>query len=306
MFTTRRGRRIAGLAALGVVMALVCAGAVWWVFRDVGSRRITAYFGETVGVYAGSDVRVLGVNVGTVDSVEPVGTQVKVTMTLDHGVTVPADADAVVISPSVVSDRYVQLAPVYNGGPQMADGAVIPIGRTRTPVELDQLYNSLNQLTTALGPDGANKNGALSDLLTAGAANLDGNGQAIGQAIGTLIQQLGSATRILSGSADNLFGTIDNLQTFTTMLKNNDTQVRDAENQLAQVSGFLAADRQNLAGALNELATALGQVQGFIKDNRARVKSNVDKRPRSHKCWCASGRRWPSRSTCSRWPRRTC
>lgn len=273
MFRTRRARRLAGIAAMAAVLALVAGGVVWWVFRDLGAKRITAWFGEAVGVYAGSDLRVLGVTVGTVDSVTPIGTQVRVTMTLDHGITVPADAQAVVISPSVVSDRYVQLAPVYTGGPQLADGAVIPLSRTDTPVELDQLYASLDELTTALGPNGANAHGALSDVLTAGAANLDGNGQALG----TLIQRLGAATRTLSGSAGNLFGTVDNLQKFTALLKNNDDQVRAAEQQLAQVSGFLAADRQDLASALNELATALGQVQSFIGDNRARIKSNVDK-----------------------------
>ena len=273
MFRTRRARRLAGIAAMATVLALVAGGVVWWVFRDLGAKRITAWFGTAVGVYAGSDLRVLGVNVGTVDSVTPIGTQVRVTMTLDHGIAVPADAQAVVISPSVVGDRYVQLAPVYTGGPQLADGAVIPVGRTHTPVELDQLYTSLNELTTALGPNGANAHGALSDVLTAGAANLDGNGQALG----TLIQQLGAATRTLSGSAGNLFGTIDNLRKFTSLLKNNDAQVRAAEQQLAQVSGFLAADRQDLAAALNELATALGQVQAFIGDNRAHIKSNVDK-----------------------------
>lgn len=273
MFRTRRGRRLAGIAAAVIVVALVAAGALWWVFRDLGAKRITAYFSAAVGVYAGSDLRILGVTVGTVDAVTPIGTQVRVTMTLDHGIAVPADAQAVVISPSVVSDRYVQLAPVYTGGPQLTDDAVIPLGRTHTPVELDQLYDSLDELTTALGPNGANAHGALSDVLTAGAANLSGNGQALG----TLIQQLGAATHTLSGSAGNLFGTIDNLQRFTTLLKNNDAQVRAAEQQLAQVSGFLAADRQDLAAALNQLATALGQVQSFIGDNRAHIKSNVDK-----------------------------
>lgn len=273
MFRTRRGRRFAGLMAASLVLGMLSATVVWWVFHDQGAKRITAWFGETVGVYAGSDVRILGVTVGTVDSVTPAGQRVRVVMTIDHGVAVPAGADAVVISPSVVSDRYVQLTPVYQAGPQLADGAVIPIGRTATPVELDQLYHSLDELTTALGPNGANANGALSDLLTTGAANLADNGQAIG----TLIQQLGAATRTLSGSAGNLFGTIQNLQSFTTLLKNNDGQVRQAEQQLAQVSGFLAADRQDLAAALNELATALGQVQSFIADNRAHIKSNVDK-----------------------------
>lgn len=273
MFPTRRSRLTGALVAVGAVVLLVAAGALWWVFRDLGAKRITAYFDETVGVYVGSDVRVLGVPVGTVTSVTPRGTQVEVGLTLDDGVSVPANADAVIVSPSVVSDRYVQLTPAYTGGPAMADGAVIPLGYTATPVELDQLYASLDQLTTALGPDGANRDGALSDLLNTAAANLTGNGQALG----TLIDQLGAATRTLAGSSGNLFGTVDNLQKFTTMLKDNDAELRAAVAQLDQVSGFLAADRQDLAAALNELATALTQVRAFIQNNRTALASNVTK-----------------------------
>ncbi|HEY3747941.1 MAG TPA: MCE family protein [Pseudonocardiaceae bacterium] len=273
MFRTLRGKQIATYAAVGFALLLVVTGAVWWVFEHNGTKRITAYFSEAVGVYSGSDVRILGVPVGEIDSVTPVGTQVRVTMTVDRGVAVPAQAKAVVVAPSVVSDRYLQLTPVYSGGPRIADGATIPVSRTMTPAELDQIYASLNQLATALGPNGANKNGALSDLLDTGAANLDGNGQALG----TTIAQLGAATRTLSGSQGDLFGTVDNLQQFTTTLKNNDGQVRTAEQQLAQVSGFLADDREDLGAALNELATALDRVQGFINTNRDEIQSNVTK-----------------------------
>jgi virulence factor Mce-like protein len=273
MYRTRTARGATRAVAAALTLALVCAGAVWWVFRDVGATTITAYFTETVGVYPGSDLRVLGVAVGTVDSVTPAGKQVRVTMTVDHDVRVPATASAVVVSPSVVSDRYVQLAPAYSGGPVLRDGAVIPVTRTATPVELDQLYDSLDQLTTALGPNGANAQGALSDVLNTGAANLAGNGQALG----TVIQQLGAAARTLDGSSDNLFGTITNLQRFTGTLKDNDSQVRSAIGQLAWVSGFLAGDRHDLGAALTELATALGQVRDFVAANRGQLKSNVDK-----------------------------
>ncbi|MEV6633697.1 MCE family protein [Actinoplanes sp. NPDC051470] len=267
-------RRTVRLLAALVAISVVFAGSmVWLVIRDVGLKHIVAYFGEAVGVYAGSDVRVLGVPVGTITSVEPQGTRVRVGITIDRGVDVPAGALAAVVAPSVVSDRYVQLSPPYTGGKKMADDGVIPVGRTATPVELDQLYESLNRLATALGPDGANRTGALSDLLDTGAANLDGNGRAMG----TSIAELGKATRTLSGSQADLFDTIANLERFTAMLRDSDDQVAKAETQLRDVAGFLADDRQELAAALRELATALIQVRDFIRDNRGRLRSNVDK-----------------------------
>ncbi|MFI6098909.1 MCE family protein [Lentzea sp. NPDC051213] len=270
---TKAGRDLARFIAIACVLALVVTAGMWWLFAGMNSRKVTAHFAAAVGVYPGGDVRVLGVKVGTIDEVVPEGKTVRVVFSLDREIRVPENAQAVVVSPSVVSDRYVQLAPAYTGGPTLGDNAVIPRERTATPVELDELYSSLDKLTTALGPNGANADGALADLLNAAAKNLEGNGQALNDTL----KNLGQATRTLSGSKEDLFATVDNLQKFTAMLAANDSQVRDFNRQLADVSKLLADERGDLGAALKELATALQQVQGFIKDNRAVLKSNVDK-----------------------------
>ena len=128
---TRRDRWVLGTGAVFVVAALVVSGVL--VYQSLHpAKQITAYFAETIGVYPQSTVRVLGVPVGTVDAVQPDGTSVKVTMTIDSGVKIPAGADAVVLAPSVVSDRYIQLTPAYTGGPLLASGAVIPADQDRS------------------------------------------------------------------------------------------------------------------------------------------------------------------------------
>jgi phospholipid/cholesterol/gamma-HCH transport system substrate-binding protein len=269
---TRRDRVVFGIALVILAAALGTGGALVYQASHQ-TKQVTAYFRETVGIYPGSSVRVLGVPVGTVTAVQPDGSQVKVTMSVDSGVAVPASARAVVVSASVVADRYVQLTPAYTGGPQMAGGAVIPVSRTAVPVEVDQIYSSLAKLSAALGPSGLNKHGALSDLISRGAANLAGNGAYLHN----MLTQFSGLSKTLGNSAGNLYATIAYLQQFTAMLKANDGQVRLAEQQLSSVFGFLASDRQDLGAALNELATALGQVQGFISSNRSLIKSNVSK-----------------------------
>jgi phospholipid/cholesterol/gamma-HCH transport system substrate-binding protein len=270
---TRAGRRIGRTVAIVTVLGVLTAGVLWWVFGGDDLKRVTAYFSRAVGVYAGSDVQVLGVRVGAVESVTPRGDRVEVVFTVDPEVGVSPDTKAVVVAPSVVSDRYVQLTDLSRGGPAIEDGDVIPESRTATPVELDELYASLNTIISALGPDGANSDGALSELLDTGAANLEGNGKAFNESV----RNFADAARTLSGSADDLFGTIDELQKFTSMLAANDRQVLDVNAQLAQVTETLAADRDELTTALATLARALGDIQGFIKDNRLAIKSNVDK-----------------------------
>jgi virulence factor Mce-like protein len=269
---TKRDRWVLGAGLAVVAAALVTGGVLLYQDAHQG-KQVTAYFSETIGVYPGSTIRVLGVPVGTVDAVQPQGSQVKVTMTLAHGVEVPADARAVVVAPSVVSDRYVQLTPAYTSGPQLQAGAVIDASRTAVPVEVDQVYSSLTKLANALGPNGANKNGALSNAIKTGSANLAGNGVQLHD----MITEFGGLSKTLGNSSGNLYTTLANLQLFTTMLKNNNGQVKQAEQQLAQVSAFLAGDRQNLGGALDQLSTALRQVQGFVGSNRSLIKSNVTK-----------------------------
>lgn len=261
------------LLAVAVALAVVAAGLATARALDSAGTRLTAYFDRAVGVYAGSDLRILGVRVGEVESVRPQGTRVRVELALDEGVRVPESARALVVAPSVVADRYVQLTPAYRSGPALADGAVLPASRNRTPVEIDQLYASLTDLSEALGPDGANSAGALSKLLETGAANLDGNGEAIGGSI----EEFGKAAKTLDGSSDDLFATLSRLQSFTTMLKEKDTDVRTAQERLDTVVGYFADNRDDLAGALDELGTALARVKTFIEDNRGELKENVDK-----------------------------
>jgi virulence factor Mce-like protein len=260
-----------GVAVGAAVVLLIAIG--WTVLRPVGSFRVTAYFTQTVGLYKGSDVRILGIPVGTITDVEPMGDRVRVDMEIDDNYAIPDDAEAVVLAPSLVSDRYVQFAPVYDGGAKMKDGTVLSLKRTAVPVELDQVYGALDDLSSALGPTGANRNGALSDLIDTGAANLDGNGEALNQTLTGFSQ----AVQTLAENRDDLFSSLDNLQKFTTALATVDTQVRQFNDNLAAVSEQLAGERQDLQQAVALLSQALGDVATFVQDNTALLTSNVDK-----------------------------
>ena len=258
---------VAGGLALAVVASLV---VLLW--PGGGQRTVRAEFVRAVGLYPGSDVRILGVKVGEVTDVSPHGDRVEVEMTYDDQYKVPADAKAVVVAPSVVSDRYVQLTPVYKGGPALADQARIDLERTAVPVELDRIFSSLNDLNVALGPEGANKDGALSRLLAVGADNLDGEGRDINRTV----RDFSTAISTLSDGRDDLFGTVRNLQVFTTALARSDDQVKAFNTDLASVADQLAAEREELALALKNLAVALSEVASFVKGNRATLSKDIE------------------------------
>lgn len=268
----RASSRKSKITAAVVAVAVLAGGLAWWGYGKLNTTTITAYFDKSVGIYEGSDVRVLGVPVGSVKEVTPEGEQVKVVMQVDRRYDIPADAKAAQITPSVVSDRYIQLAPAYKGGPKMGREATIPKDRTATPVEVDRLYKSIAELSDALGPNGANKDGALNELVRTSSANLAGNGDALGNSF----TQLSKAAKALSDSRTDIFDTVKNLNEFVRMLAENDSQVREFNTQLASLSGFLSDERRNLGDALSLLSVALGDVARFIDNNRDLVQSNAE------------------------------
>jgi virulence factor Mce-like protein len=273
MALTDADRRQLQLTGLVAVIAVLVASGLYLVMQRP-ARMVTAYFTSATGVFEDNSVRVLGVPVGDIVSITPEGTRVRVEMRIDDpDLKLPADAKAIVVSPSLVTGRYVQLAPTWSGGPELQDGAVIPIERTAVPLGVDDLARTADQLARALGPDGVNSQGALSDALDVGAANLDGNGRALNDTI----RNLGELSGTLADSREDLFGTVRELQSFTSMLAENDDEVREFNKRLADVSGFLADERGDLATAVRELSIALGDVADFVRDNRELVKSNVDR-----------------------------
>ena len=180
------------------------------------------------------------------------------------------------MAPSLVSDRYVQLFPAYQGGPKMADGARIGLDRTAVPVELDRISQSLDDLLVALGPRVPTRTAPSPACSTRARPT----STARARTSTTSNRDLSRALETLSGGRGDLFGTVKNLQVFTTMLATNDEQVRRLNKDLASVSVQLDGERDDLSAALKNLAIALNEVSTFVKDNRAGSRPTSTSWPR--------------------------
>ncbi len=258
---------------LAIVVAVLLVAATAFVFLGGnGERTLTAHFSRAVAIYPGSEVRLMGVRIGTVDDVIPAGESVRVEMTYDAEYKLPADAKAAIVTPTLVADRFVQIAPAFTEGAVMEDGADIALAKTASPVELDRIYRSLADLSEALGPNGANKEGALSSLLSSGARALRGEGALANQ---TLLN-LSRAVQTFGNNSGNLFSTVRQLSELTEVLAENDSTVRSFITDLTSVSSQLAGERDELGAALASLAQVVKTVRGFVRDNRESLTSNVE------------------------------
>jgi phospholipid/cholesterol/gamma-HCH transport system substrate-binding protein len=265
---------IAAVVAMAVV--LVAVGAVLIiVFRGPDSITISAVFRRTPGLFPGNHVDVLGIPVGTIKKVTAEPHDVIVVMSVHSDVKVPADAKAVLMAPGVVNDRYVELTPAYSdaGGPVLKDDANIPLSNTAIPLDTNQILGSIDSLTKALGPEGANRNGALSLALHNVARELNGNGKHIHATTIALSKLVGS----LSGTAPELAATIRNLAGLTQTLAANDALYRQFSGDLASVTQTLADNAPALGRALRSLSMSLGQVKTFVDDNHRSLANVIDR-----------------------------
>jgi phospholipid/cholesterol/gamma-HCH transport system substrate-binding protein len=259
--------------ALAVVLVGVLAAGVYLVWPSRTGNKVIAYFTSTVGLYPGDDVRIVGVPVGKINSIEPRASDVKVTMTLKDGVKVPADAKALIISPNLVSARFIQLAPAYTGGAVLSDGSSIGLDRTAVPVEWDEVKEQLTALSRQLGPGPGSMQGPLSNFVNQAADTFDGNGDSFRQALRELSQTAGR----LGDSRTDLFGTIKNLQVLINALSNSNEQIVQFSNHVASVSQVLADSSTDLDNTLGTLNQALGDVRGFLNDSNDALIKQINK-----------------------------
>ncbi len=267
----RRNPTWTRLAAAVLSTALVAAALIAAFGSSTHYRYLEADFTSTDSLYAGADVKILGVPIGTVTAIHQAGAFVRVEIKYNAAHPLPASAGAVIVQPSIVGDRYIQLVPAYAGGAQLANHAVLDTHRTAVPVSLDQTYGQLDKLAAALGPSGANKHGALSDLLTVTANNLNGNGTKINNTV----TDLAAAAATLSNNRGDLTATIDHLATFSSALADDDPQVQALATNLAAVSTELNGERGNLNAAIQDLGPALSQVATFVHSNKNLITSAV-------------------------------
>lgn len=261
-------------ASLIVTLAIssFLVGKQLW--KEVEKNTYSAYFPNANGLFVGDEIRILGVAVGTVDRIEPQPTSSKVTFSVDKQYSIPADARAAILSPSLVTSRAVQLVPVYSGGgPKLAPGASIPLSRTAVPVEWDDFRKQLEKLTESLQPTSPGGVNSLGEFINSTADNLRGEGDT---ARDTIIK-LSQAISALGDHADDIFSTVRNLQLLVSALYSSSDLLAAFNQNLASVTTLVTNSPNEVANAVQGLDGALADLRGFLSENRESIGVTFDR-----------------------------
>lgn len=249
-------------------IALVAGGALVHsaatIERD--TYRVTADVEQAPNLFEGGRVMVRGVEVGSIVEVEPRAETVRITLEIDGGVRVPDGASLAVVPITLISDRYVQLYPAFEGGPSLGDGDHIPLARTTIPAELDDVLAQLKGLLSALEP-GAGERGPLARLIE----DLDRTFRGKGDDLARTLEHSADVFEDLAGSHSDITGLISNLDRLFLALADRSSEIGLINERFALVAEALAADQANLEGTIENLTFLATQTEGLLTESGDRL-----------------------------------
>ncbi len=233
--------------------------------RGSGTYTIDAEFTRAIGVYPGSPVRQLGIEVGQIAEVQNTADTVRVSMRIEDGTELPADARAVIVPVTALGERYIQIGPVHESGPTLGDGDTIPTSRTSVPFEVDELLESLDDYLGAIDPENAG------DLVTNLARIVDGEGTQLNELIGTASDTLG----VLADKGDEIGTIVDSLAELSRTLGGRTETIQELVRSYEQVSGVLADNDESVNRFILELNDVAVEVRGLLERHDQPLRTDI-------------------------------
>ncbi len=258
--------------ALVMVLALLALVLGVQLYRKLTNTSVVAYFSETLALYPGDKVQIMGVRVGAIDKIDPAGDKMRVAFHYSNKYKVPANATASILNPSLVASRTIQLSPPYTDGPVLKDGTVIPVERTQVPVEWDQLRESINGILRQLGPTEQQPEGPFGELIEKAADNLAGKGKKIHDTLNSLSEAL---TALNEGRGDFVSIT-RSLAQFINALYQNDRQFTALNGDLAEFTEWFTKSDHDVADTITRVDDVLSLARKFVSDNRSALGHDVN------------------------------
>jgi len=256
--------RLTRSLAVLVVLAVVASGCS--LLGGGGSTyKLIAYFPRAVSLYPSSQVRVLGLPAGNVDRVDVVGTQVKVTMSIEKSTPVPKNVKALIAPQSLIGERYIQLSPAWKQGDEKASDGM-EIHDTIVPTEPDEALAELKKFLDSLDPNG------LGRLINNAADDLQGQGSTLNHAL----DQVSQLVSTVAAKDTQLADIVDNFDRFTATLETRETQLGDVLATFSQATQVLADERQGIENLLAGLASLSANGLQLVSKHADQLRTDLD------------------------------
>ncbi|AYF75483.1 MCE family protein [Nocardia yunnanensis] len=254
----------------------VCLSLTWMILvtlrRDVPgpTTSYSAVFTDVSGLKAGSDVRMAGVRVGRVDSVDLDGVRARVRFRVQSDQPVYGNTKASVVYQNLVGQRYLGLSLAEFGQPgRLPAGAVIPVEHTEPSFDVTALLNGFEPLFTLLDP--SNRGNMSNSLIKA----LQGDTAALA----TLITETSRLAQTLAGPDQVLGRVIGSLDEVTRTLAAQGAALETTLTQVRTVVAGLEDRRAQLVSSVGSISTVVGRLSAIMTGVRPDLDALLNRQP---------------------------
>jgi virulence factor Mce-like protein len=264
------------LVAIGFALSCFALALFLWItfggplpLKPEGYR-VTVPFDEATQLAVESDVRISGVSVGKVKSVNLGSDGVAdASIELDSQYApIPADTRAMLRQKTLLGETYVELTPGNRNGPTLAEGAMLPKAQVAQAVQLDEVFRTFNARTR----------GAFRVWMQGAAAALHGRGDDLSAAIAELdpfAEQTNRVLRILDSQRLAVHQLIRSGGEVFQALSERKGQLRGLIQNSATVFATTARRNQQLADTFRILPTFQRESRATL-DRLDRFAANTD------------------------------
>jgi phospholipid/cholesterol/gamma-HCH transport system substrate-binding protein len=254
------------LFAIVTTLATLLLAATIANIRFTPTHTYTAVFTDATGLIPDDDVRVAGVQVGTVTDVRVKDRDLaQVTFTVSSDRPLLTSTHAVIRYRNLVGSRYLALTEGTGDGSVLPSGGEIPLSHTQPALDLTALFNGFKPLFAALSPNDVNQ--LASELIT----TLQGEGGSVD----SLLAHTAQLTSTLADSDQVIGSVIDNLNGVLAALTQHSGAFSELLDQLQRLVSGLAADRVAIGDSLSNISDLAGATSGLLAQGRPALKDDI-------------------------------
>ncbi|MFG2003745.1 MCE family protein [Spirillospora sp. NPDC048911] len=235
--------RVGVIAGLCVALTSTLGGCSVIPESSGGERKMTVYLPKARSFYKDSKVKVMGADVGLVDSVENQGDKVKVTFHIRGDVPLPQGVQASIVPLNLVGERNLVLHPAWKPGQSKETSNEIPIGRTHVPIEVDDALSSFTNLANALDPT------KMQNVLGQAADSFRGNGKEFN----ATLEQSARLIENVAGQDQQLIEVARNLNRLAGVVRGREQVLGQMIRDFGEATRVLSAER----GEIQDLITGI-------------------------------------------------
>ena len=228
------------------------------------SVRASAVFSDVGDLVAGAPVQFADITVGNVQSITLDHDRANVVLSVSQSADVPANVTAELRQTTILGERYVALVPSGNGGPSLADGAVIT--HTAVVPGIQQLVSSGSQVFGAVNA------AQLAQVIDNGAQGFGGQSAQLRQ----LLDEFGTVLGGYASRSSEIQSVVDQMNQFSATLAPDAQGNAQAVSNLAQTTHILAQQSDRFVQLLQSLDNLAVQGRSILETGTQQTEDQIN------------------------------